>query len=164
MKLPNHDHINQSVPDSMHTIKDVVENIVHLITGRKDSEKVRQAEIAYGRFGLAEKGHGTAKKSGRKKTQNLPTACFQLSSEEIKTADSHASLVILPSGDFTPCTVFSKPSQLKSRDWKEVRQILYCDKCRDLLILTSIFCWLETVSFLFLVNSIMCKLLSNHYP
>ena len=139
MKLPNHDHINQSVPDSMHAIKDVVENIVHLITGRKDSEKVRQAEIAYGRFGLAEKGHGTAKKSGRKKAQNLPTACFRLSSEEIKTADSRASLVILPSGDFTPSTVFSKPSQLKSHDWKEVRQILHCDKCRHLLILTSIF-------------------------
>ncbi len=33
MRLPGHDRVRQTVPDAMHTIKDVVEKIVHLISG-----------------------------------------------------------------------------------------------------------------------------------
>lgn len=39
-RLPYHDRLNQTVPDAVHTIKDVVEVIFNLITGRDDSEKV----------------------------------------------------------------------------------------------------------------------------
>ena len=50
MKLPSHDRILQTVPDCMHTVKDAVERIINLITGREASQKVRMCEIAIGRF------------------------------------------------------------------------------------------------------------------
>lgn len=43
MKLPTHDRVTQSVPDAMHTVKDDVEGIFHLVTGRDDTEKVRRS-------------------------------------------------------------------------------------------------------------------------
>lgn len=33
MRLPQHDRINQTVPDAMHTVKDCVEKLVCLIIG-----------------------------------------------------------------------------------------------------------------------------------
>ena len=33
MRLPQHDRVNQTVPDAMHTIKDCIEKIVYLVTG-----------------------------------------------------------------------------------------------------------------------------------
>ena len=33
MRLPQHDRVNQTVPDAMHTIKDCVEKLVWLIIG-----------------------------------------------------------------------------------------------------------------------------------
>ena len=35
MKLPHHDRVTQTVPDAMHTIKDCIEKIVYLITGKE---------------------------------------------------------------------------------------------------------------------------------
>ena len=52
MKLPYHNPLQQTVPDAMHTIKDVVENLFGLISGRRDNEKVREAERKLGRFTL----------------------------------------------------------------------------------------------------------------
>ena len=52
MKLPTHDRVTQSVPDAMHTVKDVVEGIFHLVTGRDDTEKVHRSEASINRFGL----------------------------------------------------------------------------------------------------------------
>ena len=34
MRLPNHDRINQTVPDAMHVVKDCIEKILYLITGK----------------------------------------------------------------------------------------------------------------------------------
>ena len=33
MRLPQHDHVNQTVPDAIHTIKDCIEKIMYLVTG-----------------------------------------------------------------------------------------------------------------------------------
>ena len=33
MRLPQHDRVNQTVPDAMHTIKDCIEKLVCLVTG-----------------------------------------------------------------------------------------------------------------------------------
>ena len=35
MKLPHHDRVSQTVPDAMHTVKDCIEKIVYLITGKE---------------------------------------------------------------------------------------------------------------------------------
>ena len=34
MRLPHHNRIEQTVPDAMHTVKDCVEKVFHLITGK----------------------------------------------------------------------------------------------------------------------------------
>ena len=33
MKLPEHDRLAQTVPDAMHTTKDLIEKLVHLVAG-----------------------------------------------------------------------------------------------------------------------------------
>ena len=38
MKLPEHDRVGQTVPDAMHTIKDVVERLFKLIIGKSTSD------------------------------------------------------------------------------------------------------------------------------
>ena len=47
MKLPHHDHVQQTVPDAMHTVKDVVETVVDLVVGRCNTKKIASAEVAY---------------------------------------------------------------------------------------------------------------------
>lgn len=50
MLLPDHDRTQQVFPDMMHLLKNVTCEIVQLITGYKDSLKVRKAEQELGRF------------------------------------------------------------------------------------------------------------------
>ena len=132
MKLPDHDRILQTVPDCMHTVKDAVEHIINLITGREDSQKVRMCEIATGRFDLEQSEHPILPVRKRKRgdaasgsgaQQNLPVACYRLTAENARIADERLSSVISPCSDFTPTKLFSKTSGhgLKSHDWKEVR-------------------------------------------
>ena len=112
MKLPHHNRITQTVPDCMHTVKDVIEKVFHLLTGKEDTVKVRKAEIACNRFNLASPAHSASKKQD--------STCYRLSKNDVKVADERLSRVILPSLDFTPSKLFSRPFGLKSHDWKEV--------------------------------------------
>lgn len=50
MFLPDHDRTQQVFPDVMHLMKNVTCEIVPLLTGYKDSIKVRKAEQQLGRF------------------------------------------------------------------------------------------------------------------
>lgn len=50
MLLPDHDRTEQVYPDTMHLIKNVTSEMVQLLTGYKDSQKVRNAEKELGRF------------------------------------------------------------------------------------------------------------------
>lgn len=50
MLLPDHDRTQQVFPDMMHLLKNVTCEIVQLLTGYKDSLKVRKAEEQLGRF------------------------------------------------------------------------------------------------------------------
>ena len=43
-RLPGHDRPGQTSPDPMHTVKDVIENVVKFLSGRTDSAKVRNQE------------------------------------------------------------------------------------------------------------------------
>lgn len=115
MKLPNHDRVEQCIPDAMHTIKDVLEHVFHLITGREDSEKVRKAEIEIGRFQLSENEEETPVLHPKKR-RVLPNCCFRLSSDDIKLANKRSSSVVLPSPDFTPGNIFTSTYGMKSHD------------------------------------------------
>lgn len=50
MLLPDHDRTEQVYPDTMHLIKNVTSEMVQVLTGYKDSQKVRNAEKELGRF------------------------------------------------------------------------------------------------------------------
>ena len=50
MLLPDHDRTEQVYPDTMHLIKNVTSEMVQLLPGYKDSQKVRKAEQQLGRF------------------------------------------------------------------------------------------------------------------
>ena len=103
-----------------------------IIIGKEDSTKVRKAENAFGSSNVSiliqpvtkkRKTSGVASK-GRKKKQEesqVSVAPFQLTAQEMRVADERVSSVIFPSHDFTPTAVFSKPTTLKSHDWKEVK-------------------------------------------
>lgn len=57
MLLPDHNRPEEEFPDPMHTLKNCVENIHDLVTGRTESAKVRKAEIELGRFVLFGKSY-----------------------------------------------------------------------------------------------------------
>lgn len=52
MKFPQHDPVNQTVPDAMHTIKDAIVNLYDLIVGKDDTIKCRRCEKNLRRFGV----------------------------------------------------------------------------------------------------------------
>ncbi len=116
MKLPHHNRMQQCVPDAMHTVKDVIERLFHLIIGKNSSSKVQQAEKNAKRVHLVcEDDPSVASQKSRKK---IP--CYQLSPDDIKIANTRINSVILPLQDFTPSNTFSRTFGLKSHDWKEV--------------------------------------------
>ena len=138
MKLPHHNRLIQVFPDAMHTIKDAMVHVFNIMTGTEDSDKVRHAEAAVNRFGttIANKpiadtpsttGNRKRKRKRREKNSSQAPAPFRLSSEDIQRADNRASSVIIPSPDFTPGSIFTKSTGLKSHDWKEVCSSFLCN-------------------------------------
>ena len=120
MKTQFHNRTTQVFPDAMHTVKDTIEHLFNLITGKEDSPMVRKVEVELNRFGLQVQ-NTTRKRIGEMaKKLNLPSAPFRLSPEEIETANSRVCSVSLPSLDFTPGAIFTRTFGLKSHDWKEV--------------------------------------------
>ena len=112
MDLPSHDAIQQTVPDAMHTIKDAIVNLHDLITGKDDTINCRQCEIDLGRFGITRR---------EKVDHKNPGVPYRLSSFEVKQADIRAQSIKTPHHiDFIPHRIFSKTSNLKSHDWKQV--------------------------------------------
>ena len=116
MKLPNFNPMIQSIPDAMHTVKDAVVNLHELMIGKDDTMNCRKCEVTHGeRFGIT--AASLKKKIDRKK----PDVPYSLSTAEIKIADSRASSIITPLHvDFVPGNIFSRTSNLKSHDWKQV--------------------------------------------
>ena len=72
MKLPHHNRITETVPDCMHTLR--VEKVFHLLTGRKDTAKVRRSEMKVNRFGLEPALTASGTKQGLEQTP-----CYRLS-------------------------------------------------------------------------------------
>ncbi len=104
MNLPNHNPLEQTVPDAMHTVKDVVENLFGLIMGRRDSSKVHEAERKLGRLNLID--------------TPLP---YRLSKEQLHLADKRLLSARFPAHlDYKPKQMFTKKLHMKSHDWKQV--------------------------------------------
>ena len=118
MKLSTHNPIKQTVPDVMHTIKVVIEHVFKLLIGKEDSANVRKAEKELGRnFACATIPGGQKKKRGQ-----LTDVTFRLSSEQLKVANERCQSIVTPLHvDFIPGAIFSKCSDLKSHDWKQVK-------------------------------------------
>ena len=116
LQLPNHDSIEQTAPDAMHTIRDAIVNIFELITGRDDTKKCRTAEASLGRYyGM------TTNDISAKISRKSPIVSYSLSGAEIQLGDKRSETIITPSHvDFVPKLLFSKYTALKSHDWKQV--------------------------------------------
>ena len=115
MELKYHNPLFQTVPDAMHTVKDVIEHLFYLIIGKEDSIKVRRAEEELQRFSFS--GTPIAPTHGEKVHESAP---FCITKQQIKLADQRACGIICPQHiDFVPRAFFSK-THFKSHDWKQV--------------------------------------------
>lgn len=132
--LPGH-RLEQAVPDAMHTIKDVVQNIFDLLIGQTNIDKVCKAEFDLGRHIPVETDKHVKRKrklrqneSAKSKTttytdeiKNSMKNLWVLSSTERVTADSRAASLRVPMNfGFKPGPIFSKPAGLKSHDFKQL--------------------------------------------
>ena len=112
LSMPSHNRYDDVPVDPMHLIKNIVEHIVKLINGDNDSVKVRNQEKQLKRFSSAWIKEGERK---------LPKASFVLTKEEISLANDRLKQIRVPSGfDWNNHPFFSKPSVMKSHQWKQV--------------------------------------------
>ena len=126
MELNNHDPLDQTVPDAMHTIKDAIVNVYNIITGKDDTLKCRAQEHSFGRFGIT-----LQSLQKRKICRNNPEVPYSLSSDEIKLADCKALTILTPVHvDFVPDTIFTRTANLKSHDWKQVLLQIIATSCK----------------------------------
>ena len=159
-KLPDHNRLDETLPDACHTVKDVVQNVMYLITNRNvNVQKIVKSEQASGRLNVKEieaesanrkfvssrKIRATGKKteltssSGKdeNQTESLKSIAlpYILTDSEIKVADQRACAIKVPIGfGVKPGPFISKPGSLKSHDWKQLAcqgLLKYC--LRDML-------------------------------
>ena len=98
----------------MHTIKNVSERVVKLITGISDSTKVRDEESARGRFQPLPSANLVYERG-------IPTAKFRLSKNELILANSRSLLITTPHGfDWASVEFFKKTTHLKSVRWMQI--------------------------------------------
>ncbi|XP_076106800.1 uncharacterized protein LOC143075311 isoform X2 [Mytilus galloprovincialis] len=141
--LPYFDRLKQMQTDGMHTISDVISNILDLISGKTDTIKVRNCEKQYQRF---EETWPNMKRKApdapcvnpskqRKKTQlpkpkstptsleespTIPEAPWSLSKLKIKVADKRAGSIEYPKGfDYTPADHFTRQWTLRTMHGKQ---------------------------------------------
>ena len=113
--------MKQTVPDGMHTVRDAFVNIFDIITGKDDTQNCRKCETNLGRsFGITQTLLNT------KISRMKPGVTYSLSSTDIQLANMRSGKIITPKHiDFVPGNFFSKPSALKSHDWKQVCGIVF---------------------------------------
>ena len=110
--------IIQCVPDSMHTVKDVLERIFGLLTGKENTEKSRIAEEALGRFTAACSSTPTSLGKRKRSAANEATPHYCLTKDQLKVADERALRILTPTHvDFKPGAMFLKPAYM---NWKQV--------------------------------------------
>ena len=113
-KLPNHDRYNNTPVEPMHTIKNISERMVNLISGISDSSKVRDEEYSRDRF----VPHNIMRVNIDK---GLPTAKFRLSKNELVIANRRSLVICTLHGfDWSPVEIFKRGTHLKSVRWMHV--------------------------------------------
>jgi hypothetical protein len=151
-RLPGHNRIEESKPDACHTLKDVTQNIMNLITSRKTNvEKIVLSEEHNGRLHIINNSERNAEMDvpvPRKKRKSNDSSAkkvfpFILTQEELRIADERAKSIRPPLGfGLKPSPFFSKPGSLKSHDYKQIASqgiFKYCirdvlsDTCRQTL-------------------------------
>ena len=111
--LSNHDRYLNTPVEPMHLIKNIVEHIVRLVSGAEDSHKVRREEKSRGRFSGAWVAH---------KKNQLPSAPFRLTFDEVKIANCRACSIQVPKGfGWKPKTLFhTNVTGMMSHSWKQL--------------------------------------------
>ena len=160
-RLPDHNRLEESLPDACHVIKDVVQNVMNLVSGRKvDLTKIANAESKMNRMhiinntsdsetakrletgteslkstsdGLPAKRRRTLSKS--RSSDSINCLPFVLTKNELHTADERAQNIRVPVGfGLKPSPFIGTSGCLKSHDWKQLASegvLKYCLK--DLL-------------------------------
>ena len=119
-RLPGFKSTEEIVPDAMHTIKNVVERIYNLITGRQctNIEKILKSEQAIGRN---YKRVTPVTLGKRKRNQEQGDLSFVLTKHEKDIADQRCNQVVTPAHiDYISKPMFCKKRHMKSHDWKQV--------------------------------------------
>ena len=136
MRLPDHDPLVQCAPDAMHTVKDVLERVFGLMTGKESIAKVQESEHALGRFATPEQT-GPQRLGKRVRTAAVAKVPYCLTKDELKLADERSLSILTPTHiDFKCPAMFCKPYYHKSHDWKQVSMI-------NLFVCVNIFVWLD---------------------
>ena len=158
MDLPGHNYLQQTIPDAMHTIKDVTEHVFRLVTGRDDNQKVRTAEVALGRSFTSQlepsSSLSTIGSRGKRSSRaTLPSSTFSLTKSQCEVADTRLLGIVLPTHiDYTPKKMFSITSfaHMKSHDWKQfISQGIFKYSLKGLLgnaQQESLFCFIDVVT------------------
>ena len=115
------------------TIKDVVQNIMSVLTGNYiNLKKIVEAEKVLGRLYCIQRDvqgsqlhHTSAGKQLKGKKQKIEhetlSLPYVLTNEELKQADKRAESIRVPLGfGLKPSPFISKPGCLKSHDWKQL--------------------------------------------
>ena len=115
-RLPSFRPTQQIVPDAMHTVKNVMERIVKLITGQPSTslEVMLHAEEVI--------GHNYERRPtlGKRKKEPLHLT-FVMTKEEKELADVRCTNILTPAHvDLVPKPLLIKRPHLKSHDWKQV--------------------------------------------
>ena len=134
-RIAFHDRFLNTPVEPMHVIKNISEHIVKLLSGSKDSMKVREEEKQRKRFRVSwvnsDLDEGLPQKS------SLPPAPFTLSKNEKEIANERAMSIVVPAGtDWKKRKLFvqSGIGYIKSIEWKHILTsgvLKYC--LRDLL-------------------------------
>lgn len=146
-QLPYFDRVNQMQPDGMHTLADIISNVLDLISGKSDGPKVRLCEQGFNRFNetwvtstTSHKRPATSAPNERptKKLKNssnrpppaveadiadktcLPNAPWLLTKDNIRLADNRAKRIKYTKGfDYTPADHFTRQWTLRTMHGKQ---------------------------------------------
>ncbi|XP_052097487.1 uncharacterized protein LOC127732488 [Mytilus californianus] len=143
MRLPYHNRKEQMQPDGMHTIADVIGNVLGMVTGKDDNKKVRNGEEDFNRFKetwikrddedaepcseVTRKRKNDNQSNAKQKKQKLqteigeelPKAPWKVDKPGLKVADTRAKNLVYPIGyDYLADNHFSKPWTLRTMHGK----------------------------------------------
>ena len=104
MKLPNHNCVLQTFPDTMHTVKDSIERAFFLLIGNSKLDKIAALEKNLKRFGFNEQTW--KRKRGSQTTAIKVQHPYVLSLDKLKLADARSKTIIMTSADFNPGEIF----------------------------------------------------------